>query len=132
MMREKIMRKSMPALLAVCAMGISGLASADNFANVYTCKLKEGVELEAVQEANSKWLKFVNANVKGGGITSSIGTAVVGDNEVFIFVDSYPSLSAWAAAQEMLDSDAADEIDDLFKDLNDCSKNSLWKFEDTK
>ncbi|NCF60171.1 MAG: hypothetical protein GWP64_09965 [Gammaproteobacteria bacterium] len=126
------MRKLMTAVLAVFAIGVSGIASADNFANVYTCKLKDDVEMEAVQAANSKWLKFVNSKVEGGGITSSIGTAVVGDNEVFIFVDTYPSLSAWAAAAELLDSDAADEIDGLFEDLNDCSKNSLWKFEDTK
>ena len=126
------MKKLLTASLAVIGLGVSGLASADNFANVYTCKLKDGVELDAVQEANSKWLKFVNSKVEGGGITSAIGTAVVGDNEVFIFVDTYPSLSTWAAAQELLDSDAADEIDGIFEDLNDCSKNSLWKFEDTK
>ncbi len=126
------MRKLITAAMAVIAMGVSGFASADSFANVYTCKLKDGVEMEAVQAANSKWLKFVNSNVEGGGITSSIGTAVVGDNEVFIFVDTYPSLSTWAAAYELLDSDAADEIDVLFEDLNDCSKNSLWKFEDTE
>ena len=126
------MKKLLTASLAVIGLGVSGLASADNFANVYTCKLKDGVELDAVQEANSKWLKFVNSKVEGGGITSAIGTAVVGDNEVFIFVDTYPSLSTWAAAQELLDSDAADEIDGIFEDLNDRSKNSLWKFEDTK
>ena len=126
------MRKLISAILAVSVLGFSGIASADSFANVYTCKLKDGVEMDAVQAANSKWLKFVNANVEGGGITSSIGTAVVGDNEIFIFVDTYPSLSAWAAAYELLDSDAADALDDLFEDLNDCSKNSLWKFEDTK
>ena len=126
------MKKLLTASLAVIGLGVSGLASADNFANVYTCKLKDGVEMEAVQEANGKWLKFVNSKVQGGGITSAIGTAVVGDNEVFIFVDTYPSLSTWAAAQELLDSDAADEIDGIFEDLNDCSKNSLWKFEDTK
>lgn len=130
--RERNMKKLVTAVLAVMAMGVSGLASADSFANVYTCKLKDGVEMDAVQAANSKWLKFVNSNVEGGGITSSIGTAVVGDNEVFIFVDTYPSLSTWAAAYELLDSDAADEIDELFEDLNDCSKNSLWKFEDTE
>ncbi len=88
--------------------------------------------MEDVQKANSKWLKFVNANVEGGGITSSVGTAVVGNFETFIFVDTYPSLSAWAATQELLDSDAGDEVDGLFEDLSDCSKNSLWKFEDTK
>lgn len=126
------MRKLISTLLAVFALGVSGLASADSFANVYTCKLKDDVEMEAVQAANSKWLKFVNARVEGGGITSAIGTAVVGDNEIFLFVDTYPSLSAWAAAAELLDSDAADEIDGLFEDLNECSSNRLWKLEATK
>ena len=126
------MKRTMTALLAVAGVGLSGLASADTFANVYTCKVKDDVEMEDVQAANSKWLKFVNAKVAGGGITSSVGTAVVGNFETFIFVDTYPSLSAWAATQELLDSDAGDEVDGLFEDLTDCSKNSLWKFEDTK
>jgi len=126
------MKKLIAPLIAVLGMSLAGVASADSFANVYTCKLKDDVELEAVQAANSKWLKFVNAKVAGGGITSSVGTAVVGNFETFIFVDTYPSLSAWAATQELLDSDAGDEVDGLFEDLTDCSKNSLWKFEDTK
>jgi len=126
------MKKLIAPLIAVLGMSFGGVASADSFANVYTCKLKDDVELEAVQAANSKWLKFVNAKVAGGGITSSVGTAVVGNFETFIFVDTYPSLSSWAATQELLDSDAGDEVDDLFEDLTDCSKNSLWKFEDTK
>jgi len=126
------MKKLIAPLIAVLGMSFGGVASADSFANVYTCKLKDDVELEAVQAANSKWLKFVNAKVAGGGITSSLGTAVVGNFETFIFVDTYPSLSSWAATQELLDSDAGDEVDDLFEDLTDCSKNSLWKFEDTK
>jgi len=126
------MKKLIAPLIAVLGMSLAGAASADSFANVYTCKLKDDVELEAVQAANSKWLKFVNAKVAGGGITSSVGTAVVGNFETFIFVDTYPSLSSWAATQELLDSDAGDEVDDLFEDLTDCSKNSLWKFEDTK
>ena len=125
------MKRTMTALVAVAGLSVSGLALADSFANVYTCKVKDDVEMEDVQKANSKWLKFVNAKVEGGGITSSVGTAVVGNFETFIFVDTYPSLSSWAATQELLDSDAGDEVDDLFEDLTDCSKNSLWKFEDT-
>ena len=126
------MRKLLTAALAVIGIGFSGLASADYFANVYTCKLKDDVEMEAVQAANSKWLKFVNARVEGGGITSSVGTAVVGNQEVFLFVDSYPSLSSWAATAELLDSDAGEELDGLFDDLTECSENRLWKLEDTK
>ena len=125
------MKRTMTALVAVAGLSVSGLALADSFANVYTCKVKDDVEMEDVQKANSKWLKFVNAKVEGGGITSSVGTAVVGNFETFIFVDTYPSLSSWAATQELLDSDAGDEVDDLFEDLTDCSKNSLWKFEAT-
>ena len=126
------MRKLLTASLAVIGMGVSGLASADSIANVYTCKLKDDVEMEAVQAANSKWLKFVNANVEGGGITSAVGTAVVGNQEIFLFVDTYPSLSTWAAAAELLDSDAGEEVDGLFEDLTECSDNRLWKLEDTK
>ena len=126
------MKRIATALLAVLGMSVSGLAVADSVANVYTCKLKDDVEMEAVQAANSKWLKFVNARVEGGGITSAVGTAIVGDNEIFIFVDTYPSLSSWAATQELLDSDAGDELDGLFEDLTDCSSNRLWKLEATK
>ena len=126
------MKKLMTALLAVFAIGVSGLASADSISNVYTCKLKDDVEMEAVQAANSKWLKFVNKNVEGGGITSSVGTAVVGNQEIFLFVDTYPSLSSWAATAELLDSDAGDEVDGLFEDLTECSENRLWKLEATK
>ncbi|HSM31720.1 MAG TPA: hypothetical protein VK854_13560 [Woeseiaceae bacterium] len=125
------MRRTVTTLLAVAGLGVSGLATADTYASVYTCKVKDDVEMEAVHEANSKWLKFVNSKVAGGGITSSVGTAVVGNFETFIFVDTYPSLTSWAATQELLDSDAGDEIDGLFEDLTDCSKNSLWKFEAT-
>ena len=126
------MKRIATALLAVLGMSVSGLAVADSVANVYTCKLKDDVEMEAVQAANSKWLKFVNARVEGGGITSAVGTAIVGDNEIFIFVDTYPSLSSWAATQELLDSDAGDELDGLFEDLTDCSSNRLWKLEATE
>jgi len=126
------MNKLSIALLATLVTAIAGTAAADGIANVYTCKLKDDVEMEAVQAANSKWLKFVNAHVAGGGITSAVGTAVVGDFEMFIFVDSYPSLTSWAATQELLDSDAGDEVDNLFDDLTECSKNRLWKLEDTK
>jgi len=126
------MKKQSAALLAALAIAIAGTAAADGIANVYTCKLKDDVEMEAVQAANSKWLKFVNAHVAGGGITSAVGTAVVGDFEMFVFIDSYPSLTSWAATQELLDSDAGDEVDGLFDDLTECSKNRLWKLEDTK
>jgi len=126
------MRKFIAISLAAMGLGLVGVATADTYANVYTCTLNDDVKMEDVQAQNSKWLAWVNANVEGGGITSAVGTAVVGNQEVFLFIDTYPSLSSWAATAEALDSDAAKELEDLFEDTNECSKNNLWKIEPTK
>ena len=127
------MKKLIPAtFVALVAFCFSGLAMADSIAESWTCKVKEGKTIEDVQAKNSEWLKWINDNVEGGGITSSIGTAVVGNAQTFIFVDTYPNLATWAAAKDALDSEAGDELDELFEDVSDCSENRLWKIEDTK
>ncbi len=127
------MKKLIPAaFVALVAFCFSGIAMADGIAESWTCKVKEGKTIEDVQAKNSEWLKWINDNVEGGGITSSIGTAVVGNTQAFIFVDTYPNLTTWAAAKDALDSEAGDELDELFEDVSDCSENRLWKIEDTK
>lgn len=107
-------------------------ASNSVFANpivaAYTCKLKEGKKKEEVQAINIKWVKWVNEHVNKD-ITSSVGTAVVGNQNIFMFVDTYPDLNVWAAATTALDSEAASELEDMFSTVSDCSENSLWKFE---
>ena len=125
------MKKLLPAVLTVFALGLAGAAYAAEYVNVYTCEMKDGAEMDDVQAANSKWLQWVRDNVDAS-ISSSVGTSVVGNQEIFIFVDTYPSLTVWAAAAEALDSDAADALEDLFEDTNDCSENRLWKMEKTK
>ena len=120
------------AFVALITLCLSGIAMADSIAEVWTCEVKEGKSIEDVQATNSKWLKWINAHVEGGGIKSSVGTTVVGNNEIFIFVDTYPNLATWAAAKDALDSDEGDELDDLFNDVSECSENRLWKIEDTK
>ena len=84
-----------------------------------------------MQALNSKWLKWVRENVNEN-IESSVGTAVVGDQDVFLFVDTYPDLATWAANQTALDSDAFSELKDLFVEEWDCSENRLWKLEPTE
>ncbi len=127
------MKKLLPgAFVALVTLFLSGIASADSIAETWTCEVKEGKSIEDVQAINSKWLKWINAHVEGGGITSSVGTTVVGNSEIFIFVDTYPNLTTWAAAKDALDSDEGDELDDLFEDVSECSENRLWRVEDTK
>ena len=127
------MKKLLPAtLVALITMFLSGMAVADSIAETWTCEVKEGKKIEDVQAQNSKWLKWINAHVDGGGITSAVGTSVVGNSEIFIFVDTYPNLATWAAAKDALDSEEGDELDELFEDVSECSENRLWKIEDTK
>ena len=126
---NKLLTATLVALVMLC---FSGMAVADSIAETWTCEVKEGKKVEDVQAQNSKWLKWINAHVDGGGITSAVGTTVVGNSEIFIFVDTYPNLATWAAAKDALDSEEGDELDDLFEDVSDCSENRLWKIEDTK
>ena len=125
---SKLIWKSI-AVLATLA--LSGAAFADNYVEVWTCTLEDEKTVEDVQTANTVWLAYVHEHVSED-ITSSVLTAVVGDATGFVFVDSFPDLDTWARAKTRLDSDAADELDDLFDDIFDCSENSLHKVSPTK
>ena len=127
------MKKLLPVtFVALCTLGLSGIAAADSIVETWTCEVKEGKKIEDVQAVNSKWLKWVNEQVEGGGISSSVGESVVGNSERFIFVDTYPNLTTWAATKDALDSPAGNDLDELFEDVSECSENRLWKIEDTK
>ena len=119
-------------LAAIGFMVFSGSIIADTYAEVYNCKLEEGKTAEDAHAANSKWLKWVNANVANGTVTSSSGVAVVGDNKAFLWVDTYPDLNTWSAVQTALDSKKGKEaLKDLFKGITDCKENRLWKLTPT-
>jgi hypothetical protein len=120
------------ALAAIVVVFFSGSIIADTYAEVYSCILEEGKTAEDAQAANSKWLKWVNKNVANGKVTSSAGTAVVGDNKAFLWVDTYPDLDTWSATKTALDSKKGKEaLKDLFKGITDCEENHLWKLTPT-
>lgn len=118
-------------LVAFTIVFVSNSILADTIVATYTCKLKEGKKLEQLQAVNSNWLKWVKKNVNEN-IESSVGTAVVGNQDMFMFADTYPDLAIWAAAQMALDSEAASELEDMFDEVSKCTENRLWKFEPTK
>ena len=120
------MQKSISTILVALALALSSAVSADTIVAVYSCELKEGKTQEELQALNGKWLKWVRENVNEN-IESAVGTAVVGDQGVFLFADTYPDLATWAATQTALDSDAASALENMFEDVSDCSENRLWK-----
>jgi len=115
------------ALITLGLIFASNSIFANDIVNAFTCKLKDGKKKEEVQAINVKWLAWVRKNVNEN-ITSSVGTAVVGNQDVFMFMDTYPDLNVWATAQTALDSEAGNAIEDMFSAVSDCSENSLWKF----
>ncbi|MDH3337456.1 MAG: hypothetical protein OER22_08925 [Gammaproteobacteria bacterium] len=117
-------------LVAVSALFLAGTASADNYREVWSCELEDEKKIEEVQAANSKWLAWVRKNVNKD-ISSAVLTAVVGDQEGFLFVDTYPSLAVWAAAKDALDTDEGEALGEIFEGLFDCDENRLWKDEPT-
>ena len=118
------------ALLVLCC-SFAVNAFADRVDAVWKCDLHDGKEMSDVHAANSEWVKHVNAALDVGEITSGTSVAVVGDQGHFYFVDSYPSLAAWSAVQEYVDSDqgkaAMESIQGAFEDLFDCSSNTLYR-----
>ena len=121
------------ALATIVLVGFSGWASADSYAEVFNCELGEGKTVEDAHAANRQWLKWVNANGGNGKITSSVGTAVVGNQKEFLWIDSYPDLATWSAAKIAMDSKEGKEaLKDLFKDITDCTENRLWKLDPTE
>ena len=132
LIQEIIMKiKILTILITFTLVFVSNAILADSIVAAYTCKLKEGKKQKDVQAVNSKWLKWVRENVNEN-IESSFGTSVVGNQDIFLFADTYPDLNTWAATQTALDSDVASDLEDMFDAVSDCSENRLWSFEPTK
>ena len=119
--------------MLTCMLGICATAHAD-FREVWTCTLNEGKTMDDVRAANSRWVKFINANVDGGGISSHIITNVVGNAAVgsFGYVDSFPTLASWSAAKSATDGNEEGEaIDTALGEVADCSENRLYEAEES-
>jgi hypothetical protein len=119
----------------VAMLGIWATAAADtSYREVWTCKIAEGKTIDDVRAANSGWVKFINENVDGGGITSHIVTSVVGDASEgsFIYVDSFPTLESWAAAKSATEGNEEGEaIDEALGEAAECSENRLLEAEES-
>jgi len=95
--------------------------------DVWNCKLKEGKTMKEAGALNDKWVKFMNANVKGGGINSYDLVAIVGNHNGFMYVDTYPNIKAWAASDNVMESsDEGKALTKQFREIAKCSNNTLY------
>ncbi len=121
------------ALTGLLAIGVMAIADS-SYREVWSCNVKEGKSMDDVRAANSRWVKFINANVDGGGITSHIVTSVVGNatEGKFTYVDSFPTLESWAAAKSATEGNEEGEaIDEALGEAAECSENRLLEAEES-
>ena len=126
------MKKFIAVITSCFLLGFGVSAHADSVAESWLCELKDDKKVEDVQAINSKWLKWVNERVENGVVRSAVGTAIVGNSEIFMFVDTYPDLTTWAAVKKLLDSEEGNALDGIFNEVSECSSNRLWRMRDTK
>jgi hypothetical protein len=121
------------SLVLVFGLGICA-AYADSNARtvaIWECKLEEGKTKADVQAANAKWVKHVNAGAEEGEIRSFVLSTIVGDHGMFLYVDSFPSGSAWVASRAAMQSEEGKAIEKELDEVATCSSNSLYESERT-
>ena len=122
------MKRTIAITVVSLLLGVTGIAAADPVTMVWTCKLNDGVTAEQSQATGKKWVALVRKLTGNGEITSSWVTAVVGDTEGFMWVDTYPSLEVWAAVQTAWDnSEEADALGEELEANESCSGSRLYK-----
>jgi len=120
------------ALITVMGMCVAANAADTTVNEIWECTIKEGKTMDDVRAANTAWVKFINANVKGGGIGSNILTNRVGNatSGRFMYLDSFPSLESWAIASSATeDNEEGEAITAALREVADCSENSLYEAE---
>ncbi len=120
------MRRILVVLLGTVMLATAGVASADPVIDMWTCKLKAGKTAEESQAAGKMWVEVVRKITGNDEITSSWVAAIVGDAEVFLWIDTYPSLEVYAAAQTAIDnSEEYEPVGAALEDTQTCSGNQL-------
>lgn len=120
------MRKTLLILLGSVMLATAGIASADPVIDVWTCTLKEGKTAEESQAAGKMWVAVVRKITGNDEITSSWAAAIVGDAKTFTWMDTYPSLEVYAAAQTAIgNSEEYEPAGAALDDTQTCSGNKL-------
>lgn len=122
------MKRTIAVVIASLLLGVGGFALADPVTEVWTCTLNDDTTAKESQATGKKWVAFVREMTGNDEITSSWVSAVVGDAGTFMWVDTYPSLEVWAAAQTAIaNSEDYAPIGEELSDNETCSGNRLYR-----
>ena len=120
--------KLVTSMILVAAAGmVSAVVHAETRTlQLWTCTVNTGKTLADVQTVDTKWVKFVNSKVKGGDIHSSTASPVTGTLDHFMFIDSFPSIEAWAAQQTVMATPEGVALNAEFDAVTKCTAGNLY------
>ena len=121
------MKKFAIAIITSLLLGLSSIASADAVSIVFSCKLNDGQTKEEAMAVNAKWLKWARATGGSDEIQSSFVTAIIGDFDGFMWVDTYPDLATWGKV-----ADSESGLNEEFDEIATCSGNRMYRGEKTE
>lgn len=121
------MKKITIGIFTALLLGLASIALADPVSVVWNCKLNDGKTKEDAQAINAKWLKWARETGGSDEIQSSFVTAVIGDIDGYMWVDTYPDLATFAKV-----FDAESGLDDEFDAIGPCTHNSMYRGERTE
>ena len=121
-----MLKKIMLATVSSVFLLLSVAVHAEPVTIVFSCTLNEGSTKEDAMEINSRWLKWARATSGSDEITSSYVSTLIGDLDVFLWVDTYPDIPTWGKI-----ADADSEFDAEFNQVATCSSNRMLRGEET-
>lgn len=119
--------KALLGMASILLTAGGSLVAAAEVAQVWQCTLNQG-KTEAEEKAgNDRWVQFVNNAVEGGGIRSFAGHNIVGNSTQFIYVDTFPSLEAWAEKEAAMQTAEGQAVDQAMQETATCESSSLYR-----
>lgn len=118
--------------LPVTIIALSASANADTrIMEVWMCTLNDGHTMVEARASNSNWISYVKRSVPDASIQSYVTTPVVGAQEGFMFVDSYPSMEVWTRAKSALRKEEGLAVEAALNEVVTCHSNSLYEREES-
>ncbi|HKX57222.1 MAG TPA: hypothetical protein VJN01_14015 [Xanthomonadales bacterium] len=119
-----------PALFICALMTWITPAAANEFEQVWTCKIQPGHSLDEVRSVGTGWLQAARSMPGGKGLQLVIRwpIAVPDSAEAFEFVIRAPSLQAWGKFYDTYDADSpVGKADEVFAKVASCSGSTVWE-----
>jgi len=116
-------------MIASTLMILAAPAYSGSAMQIYRCEQDDSATDEQVDEIASAWLKAARG-MKGGaeleGYLRFPIAANTGEHD-FAFVLVAPSFEAWGAFTDAYSGSPAEEIDEKFDEIADCTRSAMWE-----